>query len=305
MRFLWLLCAFFYLLSPSLLASLILHYDASSLNGVNDGQVVNSLVDLSGNNNIANAAGSSGGVLRSNGIGGAAAIEFIGSQGYLSSGNLGLTGDVDFTMVGVFNMNIPVNGFSHPYGISPIPVPVSEAAQANHIVVVEVQANQGAGRLDFATGFSHDVTLGNGSSFGPLNNQSIVLTLTHQSGGPLLSTVDFFINGDAPGEGILAGQSKGFTSSANADILNLDNGQFFLGGGGISSSFQGLIGEVQLYDEVLSENERKNVESLLSQKYNIDGNFTTVPEPSSLLLLLFGGLILFSQRRFHFSGSKF
>ncbi len=157
---------------------------------------------------------------------------------------------------------------------------------AHQAAIAEIDAsNPGLNpSLELATGFANDVQVTPGNSFDQLAGKNLVLTVIHQgpADGSISDTTQIFVNGDAPGQGILAGFSTGTTGDAATAILNLANEPFFLGGSpfGTGAGFDGLLSEALVYNNALSTADRTSVESHLMAKFGIQ----SVPEPSALLM---------------------
>lgn len=296
---------------PVARAGLVTLYDATQITGLANGSSVTSLTDLSGNGNAATQSPSASGVgtYVADGIGGLASIQFtrdtggggygIGT-GYQSAQNMGtafgISGDSAWTMIYVFRAQAPASYYSWVgslgSGLSPHAAAIAEIDATN------------SGKnpsLELATGFADDVQLSPGNSFDQLAGKDLVLTVIHQGpgAGSISDTTQIFVNGDAPGQGILAGLSLGTTGDAATAVLNLANEPFFLGGSpfGTGAGFDGLLSEALVYNNALGAADRTAIETQLMSKFHI----ASVPEPASWLmgcigLAAIGGVSLVRRR---------
>jgi hypothetical protein len=119
--------------------------------------------------------------------------------------------------------------------------------------------------LHFAGGSNHDASLGQGS-FKPHYGKLVLLTITKQP-GPMRSTTRIFVNGEAaqrPSGEPLEG------TDAVPDIQHRADVGAFLGKAlSWAGSIQGDLGEVLVYNRVLTDAERLNVESHLAEKFGL------------------------------------
>lgn len=285
--------------------ALITHYDASAL-GLANGSLVNTITDISGNGNDAakSASAISVGTYVTNGIGGRGSIQFTrdpaggfnsNGVGYQSALNLGtafgIQGDAGFTQIIVFRSS----GNPNPADLGTFSwvSSLGTGLSLHQGAITEIQGD----RLDIATAFSNDVTLGPGS-FTPLANQDVILTVVHRggTGGPIGSTFEVYVNG------VMRPLST--TGDAATAVLDLANNRFFLGGAqnGTGGGFNGLISEAMVYNTDLNQAERSAIEVQLGQKYGISvasGPTNAVPEPTGVALLGTGlfGLLVHRRRK--------
>lgn len=279
----------------------VTHYAAGSLPQVADGTIVTQFNDISGNNNHATG---SGGTYLANGIGGLPSVQFIPSlvnDGYISTfamgSQFGIQGDAGWTQV--FVVRLADTSAGSPTA-RPIFGGLGNGYTVGGMAGLEIEnTGPGSARFDVSGGNSNDVILNPPNSFSPFVNDDVIVTIMHQgnTGQSMFSTTSVFINGDAPGDGSLTGYSLGTTGSAATIARNLANEPISIGTTSRGYvGFNGLLAEIIIYDGVLTENERRQTESALMQKYGIAG----IPEPSTLVLVTFGlsGILLGYRRGF-------
>ena len=286
-------------------ADLVTHYDVTTITPVANGTPIVTLADLSGNGNNAgkSSTAASVGTYVNSGIGGKAAIQFVsdgtsasggsgnGYQSVLNGWSFGLTGDASYTQVFVFRS--PGNTSNVYSWVGSIGNGISQHGSS----IVELDGH----RLDIAGGSGNDVNLNPSNSFNQLANKDLIIAVVHTggTGNSISSTTQVYVDGYAPGQGILSGLSLGTTGDAGTAALNLLNAPFVLGGGpvGTGSGFDGLISEAFFYNSALTTAERNSLESSLGQKYSIA---VAVPEPSSLVLCgaaSLGFIVYYHRRR--------
>jgi hypothetical protein len=277
----------------------VTHYDAGSMPQVADGAIVTQFDDISGNNNHATG---SGGTYLANGIGGLPSVQFTPSlvnDGYISvfamGSQFGIQGDAGWTQI--FVVRLADTSAGSPTA-RPIFGGLGNGYTVDGMAGLEIEnTGPGSARFDVSGGNSNDVILNPPNSFSPFVNDDVIVTIMHQgnTGQSMFSTTSVFINGDAPGNGSLAGYSLGTTGSAAAIARNLANEPISIGTTSRGYvGFNGLLAEVIIYDGVLTETERRQTESTLMQKYRIAG----IPEPSTLVLVTLGlSGMLFGYRR--------
>ena len=112
---------------------------------------------------------------------------------------------------------------------------------------------------------------------------------------PMGATIELFVNGDSPGQGVLAGTSLGTTGNAGSTALNLANGPITLGAMPdavfTNVGFDGLLAEVLVWDDALDASERQQIECELGEKYGIavasctsdDFGDAPLPYPTTLI----------------------
>jgi streptogramin lyase/sugar lactone lactonase YvrE len=270
-------------------------YDATQIAEASNGALVTTLTDLSGNGNdaIKSSSAAAVGTYVTDGIGGLPSIQFASNgfisgdgTGYQSALNmgtaLGISGDAAWTAIYVFRAAAPSQGDYSWVGS------LGAGSTANAGALVEIDAvhpiNGQSPHLDLATGFSDDAVLEPGNSYDQLAGKDLVLTVIHQGpgAGSIGNTIQMFVNGDSPGQGVLSGLTLGTTGNAATATLNLANEPFFLGGSpfGTGAGFNGLLSEALVYNAALTTTERIVIESQLMTKFGI----ASVPEPTSLAL---------------------
>ena len=281
-------------------------YDATYIAGASNGALVTTLTDLSGNRNnaIKSSSAAAVGTYVTDGIGGLPSIQFTsngfisgdgtGYQSVLNMGTaLGISGDAPWTAIYVFRAAAPSQGDYSWVGS------LGSGSTANAGALVEIDAvhpiNGQSPHLDLATGFSDDAVLEPGNSYDQLAGKDLVLTVIHQGpgAGSIGNTIQMFVNGDSPGQGVLSGLTLGTTGDAAAAALNLANEPFFLGGSpfGTGAGFNGLLSEALVYNTALTTTERSVIESQLMTKFGI----ASVPEPTSLALIASTATASFGQ----------
>jgi streptogramin lyase len=270
-------------------------YDATQITGLSNGALVATLTDLSGNENngIESSSAASVGQYVTDGIGGLPSIQFTRSgsitgdgTGYQSVLNMGtafgISGDAAWTAIYVFRAAAPPQGDYSWVGS------LGSGYIAHAGAFVELDAvhpiNGQTPHLDLATGFSNDAVLEPGNSYDQLAGKDLVLTVIHQGpgAGSIGNTIQEFVDGESPGQGILSGLTLGTTGDAATAALNLANDPFFLGGSpfGSGAGFNGLLSEALVYNTALTTTERSVIESQLMTQFGI----TSGPEPTSLAL---------------------
>ena len=272
-------------------------YDATQITGVSNGSPVTTLTDLSGNGNnaIESSSAAAVGAYVTNGIGGLPSIQFTRSgsitgdgTGYQSVLNMGtafgISGDAAWTAIYVFRAAAPPLGDYSWVGS------LGAGSIAHAGALIELDAvhpiNGQTPHLDLATGFSNDAVLEPGNSYEQLAGKDLVLTVIHQGpgAGSIGNTIQEFVDGESPGQGILSGLSLGTTGDAATAALDLANEPFFLGGSpfGTGAGFNGLLSEALVYNTALTTADRNVIESQLMTKFGI----APVPEPTSSTTML-------------------
>jgi hypothetical protein len=297
---LWMLALPVFLSTPTVIrAGVVTMYDATQISGLSNGDAVATLTDLSGNGNNATKSASAAavGTYVTDGIGGLPSIQFTASGGAFGNGtgyqsalnmgtSFGISGDAAWTAIYVFQAAAPAQGSfswvgSMGSGTSPHAGAITELDAVNPI-------NGQTPHLDLATGFSDDAVLAPGNSYDQLAGKNLVLTVIHQGpgDGSIGNSIQMFVNGFAPGQGILSGLSLETTGDAATAALNLANNPFFLGGSPFATGagFNGLLSEAIVYNTALNSSERNAIESQLMSKFGI----SSVPEPSSLVMGFIG-----------------
>ncbi len=271
-------------------AIVVTHYDVSTVAPVADGTTVAQFVDISGNNNHATG---SGGTYLLNGIGGLPSVRFTPNNlddGYHSTFSMGsqygIQGDAGWTQVFVVRL---ITTYAGSPTARPIFGGLGNGYTFGGMAGLEIEnAGPASARFDVSGGNSTDVVLNPPNSFSPFVNRDVIITVTHRgnTGESMLNSTNIYINGDAPGEGSLAGNFLGSTGAAATTTLNLSNEPISLGTTFVQGyvGFDGLLAEVIVYDGALTDVERRQRELILAQKYDIVG----IPEPSSLLLSCLG-----------------
>lgn len=278
----------------------VTHYGAGTLPQVADGTTVAQFNDISGNNN--HALGS-GGTYLANGIGGLPSVQFTTNSvddGYLSTfamgTQFGIQADAGWTQIFVVRL---ANTDAGSPTARPIFGGLGNGYTFGGMAGLEIEnTGPNSARFDVSGGNSTDVVLNPPNSFSQFVNRDVIITVTHRgnTGESMLNTTSIFINGDAPGEGSLSGNSLGATGSAATTTLNLLDEPISLGTTAKGFvGFNGLLAEVIVYGGALADEERLLVELALGRKYGIP-----VPEPSSFAIGVFGlaGVLLgFGRRR--------
>src|SRR5262249_4523737 len=95
-------------------------------------------------------------------------------------------------------------------------------------------------------------------------------------------TIQIFVDGNPPGQGILSGLTLGTTGDAATAALNLANEPFFLGGSpfGTGAGFDGLLSEALVYNTALTTTARTVIDARLMTKFGI----ASVEEPTSVAI---------------------
>lgn len=280
--------------APTAHAALVSHYDASTIAGIVDGGSVTLWNDISGQNNHATAPGGGNTRYAATGIGGRPAVRFTGGSGFVSNlamgSSFGIQGDAAWSMVMVFRQT------QLSYGWSQVAT-LGTGASPHTGALVELED----GNLDFATGFGQDVRLNPYGSFGQFLNEDLILIYTHRgnTADSILSTIDLWIDGYAPGQGVLSGLALGALGDTATAPLNLADRSFVLGGSSHSAtgSFTGLLAEAMVFNHELGNAERDSIVAQLGSKYGIAVNAVIVPEPAGLVLLALGAIGICVPRR--------
>ena len=253
----------------------------------------------------ANSA-SSGGRYLANGIGGLPSVQFAPNNvddGYLSAfamgTQFGIQGDAGWTQIFVVRL---ITTYAGSPTARPIFGGLGNGYTFGGMAGLEIEnTGQDSARFDVSGGNSTDVVIDPPNSFSQFVNRDVIITVTHRgnTGQSMLNTTSIFINGNAPGEGTLMGNTLGSTGSGATTTRNLSNEPISLGTTFAQGyvGFDGLIAEVIVYDGALADAERREVELALGRKYGIPG----IPEPKSLILSclgLMGAMSSVGRRRF-------
>ena len=187
-----------------------------------------------------------------------------------------ILGDAAMTLVLVMNLQPHTAQPPHD-GVLAIGNPANPGSDPGKPLAALVQFNQGEDHaLHFAGGWNHDASAGRGS-FKPYFQQPIILTATKRP-GPMRTTSRLFINGEALGTNP-AGDLEG--RDTIPDIQHRTDIGVYMGKAlDWSGSIVGDVGEVLIYNRVLTDIERIGLETHLAEKYAIPVRSQTVAAPA-------------------------
>ncbi len=194
------------------------------------------------------------------------AVHFDDNTGLAGSPDhrLSLNGDAALTVMIVMNLEKPTSSPKHAtvFGIGDPAYPQDPGHPMAGLIEID-EPNQHS--IDFAGGWGHDATFEN-SSFLPHYGRPVALTITKQPGS-IRDTTRFYLNGQPIG---LAAGANNLGDVAIPNIQHRTDIGVFLGKAvGFCGSIAGDIGEVIVFDRVLTDSERNQVEAYVADKYGL------------------------------------
>jgi hypothetical protein len=261
--------------APSLKAHLQLWLSADSL-PLKDSTPLYRWADRSGNHRDAfptqgmfEGGGTPPVYVKAGNVNGRPAIRFEENNGLGTSAELPveINGDAAFTIVIVANLRrseLPggsdvIVGFGEPLDSSNA-APGKPAAALLQID----RTPRGQHRLDLAGGFARDALIGRPGSFASFYTMPQIITLT-KTPGSMRDTSSIFINGEA----IDTAPASGTTAAP--DIKHRRDFSVIIGHAfNVTGSILGDISEILIYNTALYPEQRRELESFLSQKYQIE-----------------------------------
>ena len=226
--------------------------------------------DSSGNGRIMEQATvASTPVMQQNQVGGYPALEFDGSNDWLSAG------DVDC--------------HSNSEGMTVLAVARRDGADRNRAIAAQYSTSTGQREWTITGGMftvqenpaSYNSAMA--ASFGSVDNDWHIYSGLWKPG---VSTQAYL-------DGLLTGTAPTVTSTMTDTGVALTLGAY---PGGTQYQWDGMIAEVLVFDRALTESEHHRLGWYLAQKYGLETAF--IPEPSTALLLLFGaGFLLLPARQ--------
>ncbi|MBS0201492.1 MAG: DUF1553 domain-containing protein [Planctomycetes bacterium] len=194
-------------------------------------------------------------------------VRFETTTGFASSPDrpVDIRGDAPLSIMLV--MNLQPHDAQPPYdGVFGFGNPANPGGDPGRPLAALVQINRGEDHaLHFAGGWNHDASLGS-STYKPYFGKTVLLTVTKQP-GPMRTTTRMFINGEAavrPNGEPLEGRDTVPDIQHRTDI-----GAYLGKAVSWAGSIQGDVGEVVVYNKVLTEEERLSVEGYLADKYGL------------------------------------
>ncbi|HVW02719.1 MAG TPA: DUF1549 domain-containing protein, partial [Planctomycetaceae bacterium] len=206
------------------------------------------------------------------------AVRFATGSGLAASPDhpVDIRGDAALTMMLV--VSLEPHEAQPPYdGILGIGNP-AHAGDPGRPLAALVQINKGEDHaLHFAGGWNHDASLGTGS-FKPHYHKPLLLTITKQP-GPMRANTRIYLNGEPA---TARGGEPPEGRDGVPDIQHRSDIGAYLGKAlDWCGSIQGDIGEVLVYNRVLTEPERIGVECHLSEKYGLLARVENLAAPAS------------------------
>jgi hypothetical protein len=175
-----------------------------------------------------------------------------------------IRGDGELTIVLVMNLE-PNEGQDPVDGIVGLGNPANTPGDPGKPMAALVAVHRGQGHaLLLAGGWNHDASMGD-ASYKPLYGKPVVVTITKQP-GPMRIATRFYIDGELQSP---TGSSQQSADSTPAIQHRADIGVYMGRALGWAGSFRGDVGELLIYNKVLTEPERVKIEGDLASRFSI------------------------------------